>query len=75
MENHGGMIPTGEISTRALWQSSQQSYLVANQEELGEGNNKFDLRSDFLHTVKSYKIGPTALLSIRRNVPADFYRP
>jgi hypothetical protein len=41
MENHGGMISTEETpnsSTRALWQSYQQSYLVAKQEVLGKGN-------------------------------------
>jgi hypothetical protein len=42
MKNHGGMISTEkppDSSTRALWQSDQQSQLVANQEEIDEGNN------------------------------------
>jgi hypothetical protein len=34
---------TPDASTRALWQSYQQSHLVANQEEFGEGNDKFGL--------------------------------
>jgi hypothetical protein len=36
------MISTGETpdsSTRVLWQSYQQSHLVANQDNLGEGND------------------------------------
>jgi hypothetical protein len=33
-----------------LWQSCQQSHLVANQEEPGEGNYEFSLRSMFVHT-------------------------
>jgi hypothetical protein len=39
MENNGGMISTREtpdLSTRALWQSYQQSHLVAKQEELAK---------------------------------------
>jgi GR25 family glycosyltransferase involved in LPS biosynthesis len=47
MENHGRVIPKGEKSCfvlhRALWQSCQQSYLVANQEELGEEVYEFSL--------------------------------
>jgi hypothetical protein len=60
-----------ESSTRALWQSYQQSHLAANQEELGEGNDEFILqvslfiaRSDFLRAVKSYTMGLTALLPL-----------
>jgi hypothetical protein len=36
MENYAGMIQgkTPDSSTRAVWQSYQQSYLVARQEEL-----------------------------------------
>jgi hypothetical protein len=39
MEDHGGMISVGktpDLSIRALWQSYQQSHLVAKQEELGK---------------------------------------
>jgi hypothetical protein len=46
MENSGGMISTGEtpdLSTTALWQSYQQSHILANKEELGEGNYEFGL--------------------------------
>jgi hypothetical protein len=49
IENHGGMVSTGEnsrfVHQISLWQSYKQSYLVANQEELGEGNNGFCLRN------------------------------
>jgi hypothetical protein len=54
IENNGGIISTGETpdsSTRALWKSYQQSNLVANQEELGEGN-EFRLRNICVHTSK-----------------------
>jgi hypothetical protein len=39
VESHGGMISTAEnfdLFTRALWQSYQQSPLIANQEELAK---------------------------------------
>jgi hypothetical protein len=55
MENHGGIISTGETpdsSTRALWESYQQSHIVANQVEPGEGNDECSLRSIFVHTSK-----------------------
>jgi hypothetical protein len=55
MENHGGMTSMGETpdsTNTALWQSYQQCYLVANQEELGEGNDEFSLRSIFVNTSK-----------------------
>jgi hypothetical protein len=42
---------TPDSSTRALWQSYQQSYLAPKQEELGEGNDEFGLRSIFVHTL------------------------
>jgi hypothetical protein len=49
---------TPDSSTRALWKSYQQSYLVVNQEEFGEKImnlafkvSLFILRSDFLHAV------------------------
>jgi hypothetical protein len=43
---HGEMLSTGETpdsSTTALWQSCQQSYVIAIQEKLGEGNDEFGL--------------------------------
>jgi len=55
MENHGGMISTGETpdsSTRALWKSYQQSHLVAKQEELAKEMMNLALRSIFVHTSK-----------------------
>jgi hypothetical protein len=49
MESHGGMMSTGENSRSvyqsALWQSYQQSHLIAIREDLGEGNDGFCLRN------------------------------
>jgi hypothetical protein len=48
MESHGGMISTGEtpdLSTRALWQSYQQSHLVAKHEEMARDMMNFALQS------------------------------
>jgi hypothetical protein len=54
MENHGGMISTGKSnsSTRALWQSCQQSYRAAKQEELCAGNDKFCLKKYLFHASR-----------------------
>jgi hypothetical protein len=55
MESHDGMMLTGKTldsSARALWKSYQQSHPVANQEELGEGNDEFGLRNVFFHICK-----------------------
>jgi hypothetical protein len=45
MSKHGGMIMAEEtfkfVHQCALWQSYQQSHLVANQEDLGKGYNDF----------------------------------
>jgi hypothetical protein len=41
MENRGGMILSGDQS--AFWHSYQQRHVVANQEELVEGNDEFSL--------------------------------
>jgi hypothetical protein len=35
-----------------LWQAYQQNHLVANQKELGEGNDEFSLLSIFIHISK-----------------------
>jgi hypothetical protein len=43
---------TPDSSTRALWKFYQQSLLVVNQREFGEGNDEFNLRSIFVHTSK-----------------------
>jgi hypothetical protein len=66
-------------SPTALWQSYQQSYLVASR---WNGRREwwiwpcevflFILASDFLHAVKSYDMGPTALLLLRRKVCCGF---
>jgi hypothetical protein len=53
MDNHGAMIATGETpdsSTRALWQSYQQRYLVAKQEELLKEIMFFFLMKYLFHT-------------------------
>jgi hypothetical protein len=46
MENYGGMILMGktpDLSTRALWQSCQQSHLVVKKEELAKEMMNFTL--------------------------------
>jgi hypothetical protein len=62
--------------------SPTSSHLVANQEELGEENYEFSLRSIFVHTskwflnaLKSYDMGPTALLLLRRKVCCGLLSP
>jgi hypothetical protein len=48
MENYGGMISTGETadySTRTVWQSYQQSHLIAKQEVLAMEMMNFAKRS------------------------------
>jgi hypothetical protein len=55
MDNHGGIMPTGETpnsSTRALWKSCQQSYLVAKQEELAKKIMNLALQSISIYTFK-----------------------
>jgi hypothetical protein len=60
MENHGGMVLTGEnswsVCQNTLWKSYQQSHLGANQEEFGEGDDQFSPRSIFVHTSKLFLI-------------------
>jgi hypothetical protein len=60
---------TPELSTRALWQSYQQSYLVAIQEELTKEIINFSLQSI------SYNMGLTALLSLWRKACCGFLSP
>jgi hypothetical protein len=58
MENHGGIVSTGktpDLSIRALWQSYQQSHLVAKQEELTK-----EIMYFVLQTIK-LKIQPLVL--------------
>jgi hypothetical protein len=48
MENHGGIMPTGETpdsSTTGIWQSYQQIHIVAKQQELAKEISNFLLRS------------------------------
>jgi hypothetical protein len=55
MENYGGMILTGKkilIRPPELSSNPTGSHLVANQEELGEGNSEFSLRSILMHASK-----------------------
>jgi hypothetical protein len=49
---------TPDSSTRAFWQSYQQSNPVAKQEELDEGNDEFGLAKQpiFVHTSKEFLI-------------------
>jgi hypothetical protein len=83
-DNHGEMISTGEnsdSSTRALWQAYQES-TSSKAGGTGEVNDEFCVTKYLFHTwkehaVKSYDMGPTALLPLRREggAAADFYRP
>jgi hypothetical protein len=55
MENYGGMISAGrtlDSSTRVLWQSYQQSHLLAKPYELEKGNNEFALTKYFCSYIK-----------------------
>jgi len=55
MKNRGGMISTGEkllIRPPELSGNPTSSHLVANQEELGEGNDEFGLTKYLFHTSK-----------------------
>jgi hypothetical protein len=56
MENHKGMTLTGEkswsIHHRVLWKPYQQSHLVANQKELDEGVDEYNLLSISDHISK-----------------------
>jgi hypothetical protein len=57
--------------------------LAANQEELGKGNYEFGhagylcsyFEVIFLHTIKSYNMGPTALLLLQRKAYCGFLLP
>jgi hypothetical protein len=71
VENHGGMKWTEEtphLTIRAFWQSYQQSS-GSKQEEWVKGMMivaliLFILASDILHAIKSYDMGPPALLTL-----------
>jgi hypothetical protein len=67
---------TPDSSTRSLWQSYQHNHLVAYQEELAMNfalrSISFIFRMYFLHAVKSYDMGPMALLHLRRKVCCGF---
>jgi hypothetical protein len=69
---------TPDSSTRALWQSYQQSHL-GQLEGMDEGVRIFPISiwntSDVQHVVKSYDRGPPALLPVRRNVCCGFIWP
>jgi hypothetical protein len=50
MKNHGVVMSTGAnwfVRQSAIWQSYQQSHLVANQEDLSEENYEFCGRNHF----------------------------
>jgi hypothetical protein len=84
MKKHGGMISTektSDSSITALWQSYQLSP-SSKVGGTGEGNDKFGLAKYFslclqvsLHSVKSYDMGPPALLPFEGRQAANFYRP
>jgi hypothetical protein len=85
MENRAGMILTGENSwffhQSAFWHSYQQRHVVANQEELVEGNDEFSLWSIcvhtskwYLHAIKSYNVGLTVLLPFQRKACCRFLK-
>jgi hypothetical protein len=66
MENHAGRLSTGEN----FWFICG-SHLVANQEELGKGNDEFCLLSIFVHTSK----GSLICLKILRHEANGFASP
>jgi hypothetical protein len=51
MENHSGMMWTGEnslfVHQSTPWQSYQQNHLLANQEDPGEENDGFCVQNIF----------------------------
>jgi hypothetical protein len=51
-----------ELPAGAVWQSLQQSQLVANREEHGERDDEFSIRGIFVHTSKLF------LRAVRTNV-------
>jgi hypothetical protein len=74
-------VKTPDPSTSAVWQFYLNSHLVANQGELGEGNNEFNGRSIFFHTskwflhaVKSNDMGPAALFPSEGRRAVEFCR-
>jgi hypothetical protein len=75
VKNRGGIMSTGETDCPPeLSGNPTSSHIVSNQEELGE-RNEFGLRNIFVHTsklflraVKSYDMGLTTLLPLRRKV-------
>jgi hypothetical protein len=84
MENHGGMISTGEDSWFVHQSSGNptSSWLVAKEEELAKEILDFAvriisfiLRRVHWHTVKSYHMGLPALLLLRRKVCCGFLSP
>jgi hypothetical protein len=83
--NRKGKTP--DSSTRALWKSYQHSNLVAKEEELANKLihlpselSSFILWRDFEHSLKSHDMGPTPLLSLRKEClgflsPLKIHRP
>jgi hypothetical protein len=83
MENHGGTLTEEKIlirpPTTALWQSYQQSHVVASRRNGRRGwwicscqVFLFVPASDFLHVVKSYDMVPQALLPLRKKSCCGF---
>jgi hypothetical protein len=70
------------VSQSALWQSYQQRHLVANWEDLGEGNDGFCLRNisfilvEFFNTPQNLTTwGLPLYFTPEGRCAADFYRP
>jgi hypothetical protein len=55
---------TSDLSTRALWQSYQQSQLVTKQEELGKGNYELCRTSKGVEKVTDGRKCPRLCISI-----------
>jgi hypothetical protein len=83
MENHGGMMMSKEENSWFVLQNSLEILPAetpgSKQEELAKGMRiqhcevfLFILASVFLHTVKSYDMGPPALLPVGRKVSSGF---
>jgi hypothetical protein len=78
VESCGGIMrqtDTPNSSTRALWQSFQQSYLVGSTRGVGEGNEEFGLLMLFCSYFPSDDLGPPALLPFPRKACCGFVSP
>jgi hypothetical protein len=76
MENRGGMIPTRKIcpSTRAVWQSQQQSS-CSKAGGTGEGNYEFGRTKSLCSYSKGSLTNRIILLPLRRKACCGFLLP